>query len=206
MKRYTPNKPPKPTATSRRREVPPSPTPKPTRRTISIIDAMNDPNLLGAALGDTATWTRWLSILKAAFALPMSDADIAQFKEVSGNREPPTQRVDELWALLGRRSGKSRVAAALACYAALLVPRKLAHGETGVVLVLAASADQAKVVFNYCTGFLQASPVLAREIIGSTATEIRLRNGNIIGVYANNPFAKPPAVLGRLKAVERILE
>ena len=24
--------------------------------------------------------------------------------------------------------------------------------------------------------------------------------------YLNNPFAKPPAVLGRLKAVERILE
>ena len=153
--------------------------------TIDIVRALQDKNLLGAGLGDPASWSRWFSILKAAFALPMNNSDLASFKEVAG-REPPSQRVDELWCLLGRRSGKSRIAAALACFAALLVPRQLARGETGVVLVLAASSDQAKVVFGYCIGFLQASPVLAREIISTTATEIRLRNGNIIGIYANN--------------------
>ena len=153
---------------------------------IDINRALLDPNLLGAALGNPTTWSRWLSVLRAAFALNMSAADIAAFKEVAGDREPPPSRVDELWFTVGRRSGKSRIAAALACYAALLVPRPLAHGETGVVLVLAASQDQARVVFNYCVGFLKASPVLAREIINSTTTEIRLHNGNVIAVHANS--------------------
>ena len=161
-------------------------TPKPKPSGIDINRALLDPNLLGAALGNPSTWSRWLAVLRAAFALDMSDADLALFKEVAGDRNPPDQRVDELWFTVGRRSGKSRVAAALACYAALLVPRPLAHGEVGVVLVLAASQDQARVVFNYTIGFLRASPVLAREIISNTATEIRLRNGNTIAIHANS--------------------
>ena len=68
----------------------PSPKPKPSRRTISIVDALEDKLLLGAGLGDTATWSRWFSVLRAAFALPMDAVDITAFKEVAGNREPPT--------------------------------------------------------------------------------------------------------------------
>ena len=161
------------------------PTPKP-RALIDIDRALLDPNLLGAGLGNPATWSRWLAVLRAAFALPMSDADLVQFKEVSGNREVPASRVDELWCTVGRRSGKSRIAAALAVYAALLVPQRLAQGERGVVLVLAMSADQARAVFDYAMGFIEASPVLAREVVGATTTEIRLRNNNTISIHANS--------------------
>lgn len=162
--------------------APPAPRPS-----IDIVRALEDKLLLGAALGDPVTWSRWLSALRAAFALPMSTSDVAAFKEVSGNREPPTGRVDQLWATVGRRSGKSRIAAALAVFAAAFMTRRLAHGETGHVLVLAASQDQARVVFNYCLGFLQASPILSQEVLGKpTLTEIRLRNGNVISVHANS--------------------
>ena len=46
----------------------------------------------------------------------------------------------------GRRSGKSRVAAALAVYFGVLLDHtgKLAPGEIGYVFVLAASKDQAR--------------------------------------------------------------
>lgn len=126
-------------------------------------------------------------MLKAAFCLPMSPNDLAAFKEVAGNRAPPTQRVRELWAAVGRRSGKSRAAAALAVFAACFIPRKLAHGEVGHVIVFAASQAQARIVFNYCVGFLNASPILRREILGQpTQTEIPLRNGNTIGIHANS--------------------
>ena len=35
---------------------------------IPISEALADPNLLGAALGDVASWRTWRAILKAAFA------------------------------------------------------------------------------------------------------------------------------------------
>jgi hypothetical protein len=54
------------------------------------------------------------------------------------------------------------------------------------VLVLAASRDQAKVVFNYIEGFLRASPVLCQEIANVTQTEITLRNGIVLGTHANS--------------------
>jgi hypothetical protein len=54
------------------------------------------------------------------------------------------------------------------------------------VLVLAASRDQAKVVFDYVKAFLEASPVLRQEIDGITKSEIRLRQGVIIGTHANS--------------------
>ncbi len=156
------------------------------KKPIAIDKALLDKNLLGAALGDPASWLRWVSTLRAAFALPMSDEDRTAFAEVSGNRAPPTARVRELWMSVGRRSGKSKIAAALAVYAACFVPRRLAAGEIGTVLVLAASSTQAQTVFQYCLGFLNASPILKHEIASTTASKIRLTNGTTIAVHANS--------------------
>ena len=52
--------------------------------------------------------------------------------------------------------------------------------------MLAASQAQAQVVFRYALGFLEASPVLRREIASTTMSEIRLRNGAVIAVHANS--------------------
>lgn len=153
--------------------------------TITIDRALADHNLLGADL-DIDSWSTWRGVLKAAFALPLTDAERETFNEVAGKRALPTQRVRELWCVLGRRAGKSRMAAALATYIACFVKHRLARGETGYVLVLAASRDQARVVFDYIAGFMEASPVLRQEIEGQSATEIRLRNGIVIGTHANS--------------------
>jgi type 1 fimbriae regulatory protein FimB/type 1 fimbriae regulatory protein FimE len=40
-------------------------------RMMPIDRALMDSNLLGAALGDGASWSTWLAVLRAAFALPM---------------------------------------------------------------------------------------------------------------------------------------
>ena len=56
----------------------------------------------------------------------------------------------------------------------------------GYVLVLAANRDQARVVFDYVKAFLDDSPVLRQEVASVTATEIRLKNGVIIGTHANS--------------------
>ena len=153
----------------------------------STIDrALVDDNLLGAALGDDASWKTWLAVLKASFALPLDANERETFRQVAGNRTPPNKRVRELWAVVARRCGKSRMAAALAVYQACFVEHNLAFGEVGHVLVLAASRDQAKVVFEYIKGFFDASPVLRQEVDTITRNEIKLRNGVIIATHANS--------------------
>ena len=78
------------------------------------------------------------------------------------------------------------MAAALAIFFALFQQHKLSAGENAMVLVLAASMDQAKVVFGYVYAFLQNSEVLRREIELSTRSEIRLKNGIVIAVHSNS--------------------
>lgn len=153
---------------------------------ISIDEALSDPALFGAALGDITSWQAHRIVLKAAFGIELNRDEARAFASVAGSRSPPKQRVRELWAIVGRRGGKSRIAALIACYIALFVRHQLAPGERGLCLILAATTEQAKVVFNYALAFLEASPVLSSEIDDIVADEIRLRNGVTIAVHPNS--------------------
>ena len=152
----------------------------------TIDRALTSRRLLGAALGDTDTWETWLVVLKAAFGRPLDKAELDAFHAVAGDRAPPEHRVRELWAVAGRRSGKSRMAAAVAIYLALFVKHRLVPGETGMALVLAGSMDQARTVFGYVKGFLEATPTLRREVTAIKQSEIELRNGICIAVHSNS--------------------
>src|SRR5215470_1721435 len=111
-------------------------------RSFTIDRALSDRRLLGAALdSDLASWQTWLAVLRSAFGLPLSDLELETFRKVAGDRAPPSQRVRELWCVIGRRAGKSRMAAALAVFFALFVKHKLSGGERGMVLVLAMSME-----------------------------------------------------------------
>lgn len=138
---------------------------------VAIDEALRDGALLGAALGDWRSWTTWLAVLRAAFGLTLSTGELEAFAAVAGSRSPPTQLVRELWAIVGRRGGKSKVAAGVAVFLAVFVRHRLSAGEHGLVLVLAASQEQAKVVFGYAKAFLTASPILRQEI--DTITPLR---------------------------------
>ncbi len=153
---------------------------------MSIDKALLDKRLLGAALGDSKSWSTWLTVLRAAFALGLSPEEVELFNSIAGDRKPPAHRVRELWCLVGRRGGKTRVAALIACYAALFTPIRVAPGEKPLCLVLANGVDQAGLCFSYARAFLASSPVLRREIVSETQSEIRLRNGVTISVRANS--------------------
>jgi hypothetical protein len=71
-------------------------------------------------------------------------------------------------------------------FLALFQRHKLARGEIGHVLVLAATQDQAKTVYSYVLGFLESSEALRREMRSVTATEVRLANNVTIGVHVNS--------------------
>lgn len=157
-------------------------------RKITIASALSDPKLLGAALGSLDTWQTWFATLKATFGLSLSDDERAAFASVAGGRLPPKEKVSELWAIVGRRGGKSRAAAAIAVYIAVFADHrhKLSPGEVGYVLSLSPSLPQAQLVFSYALAFLQSSPILKQKIESTTSTEIRLRGGIVIATHPNS--------------------
>jgi hypothetical protein len=156
------------------------------KHAFTIDAALSDPRLLGAALGDSASWSTWLTVLRAAFALPLDERQRATFASVAGGRKPPPQRVREFWCVAARRSGKSKISAGIAIYLALFVRHQLSRGERGMVLVIAGSVDQARAVFDYVRGFLDAAPALRAEVANATQSEITLRNGIVIAVHSNS--------------------
>ena len=151
----------------------------------TIEDALTDPQLLGAALGQIKSWSTWLATLKAAFGLKLNRTERRAFASVAGSRKPPRRMARELWCVIGRRSGKSRMAAALAVFLAVFVDHsaRLSKGEIGYVLVLAPTVSQARLIFNYARAFIEASPILRQEIVSVLSDEIRLKGNIVIGVH-----------------------
>src|SRR5262249_44232378 len=137
-------------------------------------------------MGDLASWQVWMVALKSAFGELLTIPELAAFHRIAGDRPPPRKRVRELWAIAGRRSGKSRMAAACGVSLALFEEHRLAPGEIGHIPIIACSKDQAKTVWNYVLGFLEASDLLAAEIESRTANEIRLRGNIVISVHAGS--------------------
>jgi hypothetical protein len=156
---------------------------------VPIEVALAEHELLGAALGDIDTFGTWVAALKAAFGEELNREERRAYDAISGSRQPPAKRVRELWAVVGRRGGKSRMAAAIAVYLATLVNHagKLAPGELGYIMVLSSTIGQAKTVFGYALAFLEASPILRQLLDGEpTADEIRLKGGIVIATHTNS--------------------
>ena len=153
---------------------------------VQIDRALTNRRMLGAGLGPLDTWQTWSIALKAAFALPLTARERELFHVIAGERGLPQRRVRELWCVVGRRGGKSRMAAALAIYLALFQTHHLSPGERGMALVIAGTTEQARVVFEYIKGFLEASPALQREVVSLKRQEIELRNGIVIAVHSNS--------------------
>jgi hypothetical protein len=152
---------------------------------ITIDQSLIDPNLLGAALGNPTTWSTWQTVLKAAFAIPLSKAERRTFKAIAGDRKPPTKPVKELVVVAGRQSGKSRVAALISAYLAAFVDhrKQLSPGEVGYVLTLSPTLDQSQIIYRYTLAFLESSPILKQKIIDANAAEIRLEGGVTISTH-----------------------
>jgi hypothetical protein len=47
--------------------------------------------------------------------------ELELYRQLTGRQDPPGSRVDEFYAVVGRRGGKSRAIATLLCYLACLV-------------------------------------------------------------------------------------
>jgi hypothetical protein len=63
-------------------------------------------------------WGRWRTVVKAAYGLPLDDAELAFFQELSGRTVAPKKRAKELWIASGRRSGKTATASGITVHTA----------------------------------------------------------------------------------------
>jgi len=152
---------------------------------VSMREALDDPQLLGNILsGDS--WSAWRAVLIAAMGEKLTPAERRIFKKLSGGRSEPGVRVDELWAVVGRRGGKSRAASVLASYLGGLVDHSdvTAFGEKPLVLAVSQNQRTAGVVFGYAAGAFESSPMLASLVTNRTADTLELSTGVNIEVRA----------------------
>lgn len=153
---------------------------------INVIEAIDAPELFQPWFPGP-TWNAWRAILKAAYALPMTNDEIAFFRSVA-ERDPPTERVAEMWDIVGRRGGKDSVASVIAAHAVALFQDdgQLRPGERALVMSLATDRDQAKIVLNYIRSYFTDIPMLRSMIERETAYGFELNNKVDIMVSTNS--------------------
>ncbi|MGY3137750.1 hypothetical protein ACVWZM_008432 [Bradyrhizobium sp. USDA 4501] len=137
---------------------------------------------------DPESWIAWRSFIAAAFGLPMSDEELAIYRQCTGRTDPPTEQARECVLVIGRRGGKSRILALIAVWLACFHDYRqyLVEGELGVVQVLAADKDQARVILRYVKGFIKKVPMLSRMIERETRFGLELSNSISIEITTSS--------------------
>ena len=145
----------------------------------TILEAIADPNLLGAWLGNKPSWRPWYAFLAAQFALHADKQQRRLFEQCTGRRKFPQTRARETFIICGRRAGKTSIFAVIAVYLAAFEDwsQYLAHGERGHILLLATDQAQARQSLTFIRAILNASPYLKSLVEHENNDAIDLING-----------------------------
>jgi hypothetical protein len=151
---------------------------------LTLLDAFTDPRLFAPFFPDPESWIAWTALIAAAFGLPMTGDQFAIYRKCTGREDPLTEQMRELVLVVGRRGGKSRVLALIATWLSAFVDYRpyLDPGERGVVQVLAADRDQAKIILRYTKAFFAKVPMLSRMVERETQFGLELSNSVAIEV------------------------
>lgn len=161
---------------------------------MNIIEAIKDPQLFRHWLapdGNLHSWQPWLAALRALYGLHGNSLTASRVMTRATGHNPSLTRsngpYDVALFLTGRRSGKSRIAAIIAAYEAVLAghQKKLAPGEVGVVPVIAPTKAQGRIVKGYLRAIFDL-PLLKGELASETAEGFTLRDGTRIEIMAGN--------------------
>jgi hypothetical protein len=99
-----------------------------------------------------------------------------------------TDSIREVYFLVGRGSGKSRIVSMIGAYhGTRKYPR--ATGESIVIAIIAPSRSQALVTFRYLRALLRSAPVLASLVVRETADTIWLSTGCVIEVISASAWS-----------------
>lgn len=152
----------------------------------NIIKAIQNPKLFKPVFRDLKSWWSWLGLLKVFFGLALNKAELDLYHSSTGRKGRPQGEFKELWAIVGRRGGKSFISAVIAVYLALFFDYKkyLAPGESGVIQIIAADRAQAQVILKYIKGILNSNPVLFQYVKDELRERVDLTNGISIEVMS----------------------
>lgn len=147
------------------------------------------------------SWVPWRVLLAATFGLPITDqaiypgppettapnvvlragmTDREIFEACTGRTQLSTDQVQELWMIVGRRGGKSQIAAIIAIFLACCRVYDLSPGEMGMVMILAPKKDQTRVIYRYARALMKMTPCLDALVAEYRKTDIELKSGIII--------------------------
>lgn len=149
---------------------------------ITVRTAMTDKALFGGQFAG-ASWAAWRALVAGFYGLPLDEAETALWRTLTA-RTAPHSAHSELWLVVGRRGGKSQVAALLAVYEAAFRDHRdrLAPGEVATTRVMAADRAQARSVMRYTAGLIESNPMLARMVERQDREAIELANRAVIEV------------------------
>jgi len=155
---------------------------------MNILKAIRDDNLFAPFFSHPASWQNWFTALKVIYGLPVAGEQAqAVAYQCTGREDFLDEGFDTALFLTGRRSGKSRVAATIAAYEAVLAGHeaKLAKGECGVVAICAPTKWQGRIVKDYVRAVFDV-PLLRQEVHKETAEGFELRTGTRIEIQAGD--------------------
>ena len=150
---------------------------------MTIVEALEDTNLFAPWFNDES-WAAWKVVLKTTFNLKLTGKELDLFQKYTARQAVPNT-VNELWLLVGRRGGKSMIAALIATYLAFFLDWKkvLTPGERGVGMIICPDRRQGRVVMGYITGFIENTPLLKSMVERKTQEAIYLKNGVTIEIH-----------------------
>lgn len=169
---------------------------------MNLYDFMTNRSLCGTQfLGES--WAAWRVIARLydGDAALLTAEQQALARELTGLEELPQTAPRVLGIGAGRRSGKTRFTSVISCHAAAQDYRdRLAPGETAIVACVAPDRRQARQLFDYCRGLVDASAILKAELVGETAdslefahrTRLEIKTGSYRTVRG---FTMPLAVI-----------
>uniref|UniRef100_UPI003420760B terminase large subunit domain-containing protein n=1 Tax=Marivita sp. TaxID=2003365 RepID=UPI003420760B len=148
----------------------------------SILQAMTDPALFGGTFGGDS-FAAWRALLGRFYGLPIDDSGAELVEAVTQRQTAPHSDFRELWVAIGRRGGKSHVAALVAAFEAAFQDHrdKLAPGEFATVFLIAADRAQARTLLRYVRGIFE-NPMLKAMIARETTAGLELTNRSAIEV------------------------
>ncbi len=78
---------------------------------MTILEAIRDPALFGPLFRNRESWRAWEALLAALFGLELTKEQLATYRRHTGRKHPPKAQAKEGWLIVGRRGGKSWMAA-----------------------------------------------------------------------------------------------
>jgi len=159
---------------------------------MNIIEAIEDENLFKPFLGDNLdSWKNWIVFLRAVYGFPIRSKASREIAQLCTGRDPldfPESGYSVGVCLTGRRSGKSRLAAIIGAYEAVLAghEKKLSKGERGVVIICAPSKSQGRIVKDYLQKGIFEVPMLREQVVAETKQGFELESGVRIEIQAGD--------------------